>query len=498
MIGESFFANFARNLFKVVFCQMDDIERLKRQIYEADTDRLREIVIGWIEESDDFMKFAVGKLNPAPENIDFDRELSRAIELEALASASSAGSVNWGNIYRCKIQPWADNADELSTSDLLRLCVAIIERVAFSLTKDDFHGDDWNNDEHSMNIALIMDTLGNIVGNLLMRKDLTENNLLMMKELMKTASGRDVTPGFVSSPYAMIAELIEARETAGEATIGMYDIMMYANLDNKGGEWLCRKIDFCQSIGLMEEAWKLVDDNIKYPHVAAKLCITLMNEDRWKEALELIDRVIEMGSDTEVRTYRFGASYDWLGMRQQILREYGSVEDRLENLKQLFLNATDDYGRYYSELKELVPPESWKAVYTALLSDVKGYGAIDKVAPFLEKEGEYDWLVRLLQENEQSDSTDYRRPLRYAVSLLSHRDAEIKELLLRTFRAYACSRFLPKQKVRPSKYRNFCADIRKLSELGAADVMKELIVGFKSTYGTRPSLMAELRKIKSC
>lgn len=477
---------------------MDDIEKLKNQVDDADEERLREILKEWIDINEDFREFAGRKLNPTAETIDYDAELALAIAREANTSTSQKSNIsvlNWRNIYHYKVKPWTDNADELATPELLSLSRAIIERVALAITEEDFNGDRWGGDDHSAEISSIMNALAYTLGLILVRKDLSDELLQQLRQLIEDAQKSDIITR-MHNMYDIISELIETRAKTGGVTIGMFDCMINKNLGNKGGEWICRKIDFCESMGLMEEAWKLAEENIKYPQVAIKLYLTLMSDDKWKEALELIDLVMDMDSHAEVRTYRFGHSYDWLGMKQQILREYGSVNDRIDNLKQLFLSNNSDCEQYFLELKDLVPSESWKTFYTELLSEVKGYGAIEKIAPFLEKEGEYAWLLRLLRDNVASDPTDYRTPLKYAAVLISYYEAETKEMLNRTFRAYASSRFLPKQKVKPEKYRYICADLKKLPEIGAHDVMEDLIRFFKNLYGTRPSFMAELRRIR--
>lgn len=478
---------------------MDDIEKLKNQVDDADEERLREILKEWIDISEDFREFAGRKLNPTAEAIDYDAELAHAIEREANTDTSQKSNIsvfNWRNIYHYKVKPWTDNADELATPELLRLSKAIIERLALEITDEDFNGDIWDGDDHSTDISSIMNALANTLGLILVRKDLSDELLQQLRQVIEDAQKSDITTRYMRNTCDIISELIETRAKTGEVTIGMFDYIINKNLGNKGAEWICRKIDFCESRGLMEEAWKLAEENIKYPQVAIKLYLTLMNDDKWKEALELIDLVMDMDSNAEVRTYRFGHSYDWLGMKQQILREYGSVNDRIDNLKQLFLSNNSDSEQYFLELKNLVPSESWKTFYTELLSEVKGYGAIEKIAPFLEKEGEYAWLLRLLRDNSVSDPTDYRTPLKYAAILISYYETETKEILNRTFRAYASSRFLPKQKVKPERYRCICADLKKLTEIGAHDVMEELIRIFKNLYGTRPSFMAELRRIR--
>jgi len=99
---------------------------------------------------------------------------------------------------------------------------------------------------------------------------------------------------------------------------------------------------------------------------------------------------------------------NWLEMKQQLLVAHGSEEEKIENLKRLFLRSLNDKSRYYHRLKDIVKIADWKDFYHGLLSEVKGYNSLDYIAPFLIEEGEYDWLFRLVEKAVKQDSTDYR------------------------------------------------------------------------------------------
>ncbi len=95
-------------------------------------------------------------------------------------------------------------------------------------------------------------------------------------------------------------------------------------------------------------------------------------------------------------------------MKQQLLVAHGSEEEKIENLKRLFLRSLNDKSRYYHRLKDIVKIADWKDFYHGLLSEVKGYNSLDYIAPFLIEEGVYDWLFRLVEKAVKQDSTDYR------------------------------------------------------------------------------------------
>lgn len=477
---------------------MKDMEDLKKLIMEASEDRLREIVAEWIEKDDSFCSFAKRKLNPAPCEIDFDSELSRAIGREAFALTSrhcNTNILNWSNIYHYQVKPWTDKADELPTLELMKLVVTITMRIAMNITEDDFDGDDWNGDDYSYQIQSIMGALGNSVGLLLTRKDLKAAYLAELKELMEDARANDSMSGFIDVPYDLIEELISIRKTAEEITPGMYDVLISANLDHKAGDWMCRKIDFLRSIGFNELAQETIE-KIEYPEVAYKYYQELTISNQWKEAVAVLDKANALKDKHDYGNYYYGKSYDWLAIKQNLLMKYGSKEERVENLKQLFYKSYSEKGKYYRQLKEMTSENEWHDLYHELLNGISDYKMIDHIAPFLIIEGESEWLMKLIVENEAADATDYRTPLKYAKDLMPYFPEDIKSILCRTFRAYAADRFAFKKKIKSGKYCYFCDDLQKLSSVDATDLLKELVAGFRQSYSTRPSLMSELRRIK--
>ncbi len=480
---------------------MTDIESLKTLIAESDEARLRELVIAWIDEDKAFAQFMASKLNQKSTSVgfDYDAELQQAIYREAYAVSShhnNTNILNWSNIYYYHVKPWTDKADDLSTPELMKLVEAIIVRIAMVLSDEDFEGDDWNGDDYSMEIGMIMDALGNTAGVLLTREDFTEEHLEWLKNLIAEAVKEDVTGGYVGNPYELIKELIDMREDAQEVTIGMFDAMINVNLDHKGGEWMCRKIDFVERIGLTEEAWQLADENIKYPQVAIKLYLTLTNEENWSEALRLLDRIIKVSNDAEYRSFAYGNTTNWMEIKQKLLSEHGSREDQIENLRQLFLSSTYDKETYYSELKELVDSEEWKDFYTKLFKEISDFEILYNLAPFLASEGEVDWLFTLLQDYWKNTPEGYDMLLKNARYLLPEFESELKNMLSQSFKEYAASRFESGKRVKASTYQYFRQDLLKLVDLGFSDILSDLIRHFRDEFGTRPSFMAELRRIK--
>lgn len=479
---------------------MIDFESLKTLISEADETRLRELVIAWINEDKAFAQFLSSQLSQSTsDRHDYDAELCQAIYREAYAVSShhnNTNILNWGNIYYYQIKPWTDEVDDLSTSELMKLVEAIILRIAMGLSDEDFEGDDWNGDDYSMEIGKIMDALGNTAGILLIRDDFTEEHLEWLRNLITEAEKGDVTGNYVRNPYALIGELIEMLEEAHDVTIGMFDAMIDANLDHKGGEWMCRKIDFVKRMGLIDEAWQLAEENIKYHQVAIKLYLTLTNEENWIEALRLLDRIIKVSNDAEYKKFFYGNTTNWMEIKQNLLREHGTKEEQIENLRQLVLSNTPKMETCYSELKAMVAPEEWKNFYTKLFNEIDDFVILDNYAPFLAQEGEVNWLFSLVHDHWTKIPTDYNPLLKNAKYILPKFESALKIMLSKSFKEYATSKFESGKRVKTNTYQYFRQDLQKLVDIGFSDILRDLNHYFHDKYGTRPSLMAELRRIK--
>lgn len=478
-----------------------DIKELGKHIADADEDILQDIIIEWLKDHEDFSRYVESKLCPAVEDIDFGFELSRKTSKETKEffhrNAYTREATDWSNVYYDLIEPWGEQAESFPTEKLYELVTKIITEVGMTVTEEDFYGDDWYGDDFSGSIDDIMETLGNIAGLLLVREDASDEMFSSLEKLVIKAKKTDVIDGYIGGvPYDDILDLIKLRREAEEVTSGMYDVMIEANYDRKEGTWLCRKIDFVRSMGMQDEAQEIMNDNLDFPDVCLKKYKELTEIGDWKAAVSLLD---DAQNRKENRTMRDSfKSPNWLEMKQTLLLEHGTKDEQIENLRHLF---HDSYGeeskmKYYDQLKTMISDEDWKDFYHQLLSEEKGYETLSTIAPFLIKEGEIEWMQRLVSSAESKDATDYRTPLRYAAVLSSEFHKEIAAQLVRTFRAYAADRFRPKRQVKTGKYSYFRADLEKLIESGYAQELKDLVDYFLIEYKFRPSLVRELKTIK--
>lgn len=476
---------------------MNTSKDISQLIAHANEDDLRDIVSGWANKHSDFKDYVRNCLCPSVENVDFARKLSQAVNRETKEFFSRhevREATDWSNVYNDLIKPWGENADSLSTEKLYDLCDVIVKEVGMQVTDEDFYGDDWYGDDFSGSIQDIMDVLGNIAGLLLIREDVGYEILDSLETLIKAAKKKDVIDGYIGSPYDFILELISLRRNTDEVTCGIYDALIDENLGDEAGTWVCRKIDFIRSMGLADEARKYMEEEIQYPEVCLRYYNELLDADNWREAIILLDKAQAIKDNGSY--FYSPKTPNWLELKQQLLVEHGTLEERIENLKRLFYNSYNEKRKYYNQLKELVDGDKWNAFYHNLLSNETGYKAIDEIAPFLIEEGESDWLFRLVSEATAKDSTDYRTPLKYAGALRRTHFEEMQAILIRTVRAYAADRFPPKKKVNSSKYSYFRADLESLSEFGYAETQKEIVEFLLQEYRFRPSLAKELRSIK--
>lgn len=476
---------------------MNTSKDISQLIAHANEDDLRDIVSGWANKHSDFKDYVRNCLCPSVENVDFARKLSQAVNRETKEFFSRhevREATDWSNVYNDLIKPWSENADSLSTEKLYDLCDVIVKEVGMQVTDEDFYGDDWYGDDFSGSIQDIMDVLGNVAGLLLIREDVGYEILDSLETLIKAAKKKDVIDGYIGSPYDFILELISLRRNTDEVTCGIYDALIDENLGDEAGTWVCRKIDFIRSMGLADEARKYMEEEIQYPEVCLRYYNELLDADNWREAIILLDKAQAIKDNGSY--FYSPKTPNWLELKQQLLVEHGTLEERIENLKRLFYNSYNEKRKYYNQLKELVDGDKWNAFYHNLLSNETGYKAIDEIAPFLIEEGESDWLFRLVSEATAKDSTDYRTPLKYAGALRRTHFEEMQAILIRTVRAYAADRFPPKKKVNSSKYSYFRADLESLSEFGYAETQKEIVEFLLQEYRFRPSLAKELRSIK--
>lgn len=475
---------------------MNASKDISQLIASANEDDLRDIVSGWADKHSDFKDYVRNCLCPSVEDVDFGRKLSQAVNRETKEFFSRhevREATDWGNVYEDLIKPWSENADSLSIEKIYDLCDVIVKEVGMKVTEEDFYGDDWYGDDFSGSIQDIMDVLGNVVGLLVIRENISHETLDSLKKLIKAAKKEDVIDSYIGSPYDFILELISLRQKADEVTCGIYDALIDENLGDEGGMWICRKIDFIRSMGLEDEARKCMEDEIQYPEVCLKYYNELLDDDNWREAILLLDRAQEIKDNGSC--FYSPKTPDWLELKQQLLIEHGTLEERIDNLKRLFYNSYNDKAKFYHQLKDLVDADKWNAFYHNLLSKATGYNVLDEIAPFLIEEGEFDWLFRLVSESTAKDLTDYRTPLKYSGALRQTHLEEIKSILISTVRAYAADRFPPKKKVNSSKYSYFRADLESLSELGYAETQKEIVEFLLQDYHFRPALVKELRSI---
>lgn len=473
----------------------DDIKRI---INEADEDLLRMSVELWAMNHEDFRAYITHALithalNPHVSEIDFDYQLARAISNNTELIDSRYYErlvVDWSGIVYRLIEPWAKEADCFSTERLQKLVEAIITEVGMKVQEDDFRGDDWYGDNYSVQIEEIMDWLGHFSGLLLIREDLSRDDMLSLQALVKEVQKNDIIKSYIGGTlYDDILLMIKMRLETEEVACGIFDLMIERDFNHKAGEWVCRKIDFIRGMGLELEAQEYMDANLKYPQVLVKLYHELLVSGRWQDAIIILDKANAMSTDS----YWFDTP-NWLEMKSDLLKEHGDKQSQIEVLKDLFHQRWEE--KYYRQLKEMVDADEWNQFCRTLLKCKANSFDINKVAPFLIEENEFDELYQLIKGNFDSHPEDYQIVIAYAKQLHSTHEKELQGLIVRSFRTYAALHFAPGQKVNSLEYTFFCEDLSSLSNMGFGKEQRELVEIFLEEYRKRRSFVNELKSIK--
>lgn len=468
----------------------DDIKRI---INEADEDLLRMSVELWAMNHEDFRAYITHALNPHVSEIDFDYQLARAISNNTELIDSRYYErlvVDWSGIVYRLIEPWAKEADCFSTERLQKLVEAIITEVGMKVQEDDFRGDDWYGDNYSVQIEEIMDWLGHLSGLLLIREDLSRDDMLSLQALVKEVQKNDIIKSYIGGTlYDDILLMIKMRLETEEVACGIFDLMIERDFNHKAGEWVCRKIDFIRGMGLELEAQEYMDANLKYPQVLVKLYHELLVSGRWQDAIIILDKANAMSTDS----YWFDTP-NWLEMKSDLLKEHGDKQSQIEVLKDLFHQRWEE--KYYRQLKEMVDADEWNQFCRTLLKCKANSFDINKVAPFLIEENEFDELYQLIKGNFDSHPEDYQIVIAYAKQLHSTHEKELQGLIVRSFRTYAALHFAPGQKVNSLEYTFFCEDLSSLSNMGFGKEQQELVEIFLEEYRKRRSFVNELKSIK--
>ncbi len=468
----------------------DDIKRI---INEADEDLLRMSVELWAMNHEDFRAYITHALNPHVSEIDFDYQLARAISNNTKLIDSRYYErlvVDWSGIVYRLIEPWAKEADCFSTERLQKLVEAIITEVGMKVQEDDFRGDDWYGDDYSVQIEEIMDWLGHLSGLLLIREDLSRDDMLSLQALVKEVQKNDIIKSYIGGTlYDDILLMIKMRLETEEVACRIFDLMIERDFNHKAGEWVCRKIDFIRGMGLELEAQEYMDANLKYPQVLVKLYRELLVSGRWQDAIIILDKANAMSTDS----YWFDTP-NWLEMKSDLLKEHGDKQSQIEVLKDLFHQRWEE--KYYRQLKEMVDADEWNQFCRTLLKCKANSFDINKVAPFLIEENEFDELYQLIKGNFDSHPEDYQIVIAYAKQLHSTHEKELQGLIVRSFRTYAALHFAPGQKVNSLEYTFFCEDLSSLSNMGFGKEQRELVEIFLEEYRKRRSFVNELKSIK--
>ena len=84
-------------------------------------------------------------------------------------------------------------------------------------------------------------------------------------------------------------------------------------------------------MGLADEARKYMEEEIQYPEVCLRYYNELLDADNWREAIILLDKAQAIKDNGSY--FYSPKTPNWLELKQQLLVEHGTLEERIENLK---------------------------------------------------------------------------------------------------------------------------------------------------------------------
>lgn len=259
----------------------------------ADDILLRKSVLQWAQEHEDFRAFLFQKLCSTHLEVDFGEVLQAIVRQNVLSDSPRLGArkyVDWRAVLITAIQPYAKQAETLSTDKLQKLVEAILTEVVMQVTEDDFIGDDWYGDDFTHELFEIIGYWADMTGVLLLRPDIASPHIQSLRKLIEEVARHHVISTHISTSLQQLTELIDIRLKAGKFTEPSYDLMAQVVTHSKAGEWICRKIDYLRALGKEEEAEKCGNQNFQFPEVALKCIRELIAEGKIERAKELIEK----------------------------------------------------------------------------------------------------------------------------------------------------------------------------------------------------------------
>ena len=108
-------------------------------------------------------------------------------------------ATNWRHVHSYLIKPWEEQADTYPTERLYDLVTDLIVVGAMNVAEDDFRVSGWYDVDFSCEIRIMMETLGNLSGLLLVRDGVDEYMLSDLESDIADAQAIDVIDAYIQA-----------------------------------------------------------------------------------------------------------------------------------------------------------------------------------------------------------------------------------------------------------------------------------------------------------
>lgn len=163
------------------------------------------------------------------------------------------------------------------------------------------------------------------------------------------------------------------------------------------GVWryVLEKVDLLRSSGWSNEAGTFVSRWIDLPEVRRHEVEGLQKEQRYDEALDMLDDGIKAAAEDSFGRYQ----HEWVEMRLHIHELQGDCQSQIEDCRWLFYNTGGNLD-YYHKLKKLVPPSDWKIFLKNMMAGMifSCFGGHSNAADIYVEEKDYPRLFKTVSD----------------------------------------------------------------------------------------------------
>lgn len=246
--------------------------------------------------------------------------------------------------------------------------------------------------------------------------------------------------------------------------------------------YIIRKINLLREMNRHEEAEATALRYIDFQDIRNMEIERLIEENRFDEALLLIDNGIELAN----KENKLHLVIEWTKQKRDLLERMNRTEDVIVCERWLFINTNGDL-EYYHALKKHVPTEQWKSFLEKLINQTHFYDSKynNTRATIYVEEGDNQRLYELLKN---AESSRLEMMNAYARHLKATHSKELLEIYVSDISNYA------EHHVGKSHYYLIAESLHNMKKLECGEIsVQELVAGFRTRYKNR-RVMLEILK----